>query len=57
MTPEMISALAIAISGLLTALCVGLRQLHMKHLKIKDCLEVDMASSVSDKKSFDNSIV
>lgn len=56
MKPELISALAIAISGLITAMCVGLRQLHMKHLKCCNAIEVDMAST-PDKKSLDNNIV
>lgn len=55
MKPEMISALAIAISGLITAVCVGLRQLHMKRLKCCNVVEVDMSSSSSpEKQSLDN---
>lgn len=56
MSPEVITSLVLAISGLITALCIGLRQLHMKHLKCCNAIELDMASSATTdpKKSLDS---
>ena len=52
MKAELISALAIAITGFVTGViaAIGLcmRQTHMKHLKCCNVVEVDMASTPKD---------
>lgn len=41
---QIVSALVIACTGLLTALCIGVRQLHIKSINSK-CFDIQMASS------------
>lgn len=51
---ERIAALVIAVSGLLTALCLGLRKLHLKRIKIfGKCCQVDMKDATSSESSQD----
>ena len=49
MAPEVISALVLAIGGLvtgiITAIGICMRQTHMRHLKCCNAIEVDLASS------------
>lgn len=54
---EVISALCIAITGLVTAVCLGLRNLKIKRIKSALC-DVEMAnmttSSIENRKSMEN---
>lgn len=50
MNVETISALVIACTGLLTSLCLGLRQLHIKRINSK-CIEIQMSASDEEIKN------
>ncbi len=56
MNVETISALVLGATGLLTALCVGLRQLHIRKIKSK-CMEIEMATMSSSDEEIKNNIV
>lgn len=53
---QITSALVIACTGLITALCVGLRQLHIKRIK-SSCMDIQMSSLRNSEEGVKNNIV